>query len=218
MTVCARSAVSLGRRRPSVSGGDARGALENDCKRRSVSSSLRAAGGRSGGRAGLGGGLRCPRVRSGRAWRCQSAAATHSLTAPAGARRPQRLRRRLMRSKTSLSSNVYAVSHGAWSPKARVAGNTRLACLPQLQNQHPSLRTRVHPAVIGVVWKLHAHRETEKTHFGAARCISPSEHSSEPPHAAAPTTLNKQLTNKRARRSPPARTAPSRPNQRSSRT
>ena len=66
--------------------------------RRSASSSLRVAGGRSGGRAGLGGGLRCPRARSGGARAGQSAAATHSLTASAGARWPLRFCYRLVAS------------------------------------------------------------------------------------------------------------------------
>ena len=90
----------------------------------------------------------------------KSAAATHSLTASAGARRPPRLCSRLMRSKSSLSSNVYAVSHGIRSPKARVAGQSSLACLPQVQvEDDPSRRRLAFPALMGVVWKLHAHRE-----------------------------------------------------------
>ena len=86
----------------------------------------------------------------------KSAASTHSLTAPAGARRLPRLLQSTHAFQSSLSSNVYAVSHGTRSPKRSSPSTSSLACLPQLQNharEHLSRRKRVQPAVMGVVWK-----------------------------------------------------------------
>ena len=56
--------------------------------------------------------------------RGQSAAATHSLTASAGARRPLRSMQSIGVVSVVSVTNVYAVSHGIRSPKARVAGLT----------------------------------------------------------------------------------------------
>ena len=169
--MCVRSAVSLGRRRSSVSGGGARELLETGRRRRSASSSLEATSGRSGRRAGLGGGLWRQRMRSGALGGAKSAAATRSLTAPAGARQPLRLLQATHAFQSSLSSNVYAVSHGIRSPKARVAGSSSTRLFAPSSNitarEHPSQRACVRPSVIGAAWKLHAHREEPKA--GRAR-------------------------------------------------
>ena len=104
-------------------------------------------------------------------WGCQSAAATHSLTASAGARRLPRLLQSTHAFQSSLSSNVYAVSHGIRSPKARVAGSSSTRLFAPSSNitarEHPSQRACVRPSVIGAAWKLHAHREEPKA--GRAR-------------------------------------------------
>ena len=163
--MCVRSAVSLGRRRSSVSGGGARGALGRGRRRRSASDRRGADCGRSGGCAGLGGGLRCPRARSGGARAGQSAAATHSLTASAGARRPMRCNQSIgLVSNVSVSS-LHAASHGALPPKARSLFAKLARLFGRAIGAHPSRRTRARPGLIGVLWRYsalrHAHSERD---------------------------------------------------------
>jgi len=69
--------------------------------------------------------------------RCQSAAATHSLTASAGARWPLRLLPSTHAFQRRLSSNVYAVSHGARCPKRVSLYLSLLACLGRAQIEAP---------------------------------------------------------------------------------
>ena len=131
----------------------------------------------------------------------KGAAATHSLTASAGARRlPRRLQSVGFVSKVSVSS-LRAASHGALTPK-RARCQSRSSSLFALGQNHRTRRT-----------PLTAHASTQqswgptgsctlitrrKTHFGAARCTSPSEHSSEPPTTAVTTTLVKHNTTYKA--------------------
>ena len=96
--------------------------------------------------------------------RCQSAAATHSLTASAGARQPLRLLQSTHAFQRRLSLNVYAVSHGTRSPKALVAVQAGPRLLVEANRAHPSRRTRARPGLIGVLWR---HRALHHTHRSA---------------------------------------------------
>ena len=122
--------------------------------------------------------------------RCQSAAATHSLTASAGACQPLRLLQSTHAFQRRLSLNVYAVSHGTRSPKALVAvqAGPRLLVEAKIERTHPAAHAPVqdsseysgstgHRSARLAAARRHTHRKRRKA-----------------VPAAAATNRNKQLT------------------------